>query len=210
MPRLTLYGMYQYDNTLFDGITLPDGLDKEILIADIISTSGDLYPYYQVAPVLKTNISLWFKRRKFDFTQLYNALRADYSPIENYNRIETRKQSDEESGNDTNSRHGSESTNENGTATSERGTSAFDKTSYANRDRTQDNSENKMVNNSNSTLITNYGKRNDSTEEVYIHGNIGVTTNQEMIEAEIKLRTQFDIFRVITQEFEREFLVQVY
>ena len=41
-------------------------------------------------------------------------------------------------------------------------------------------------------------------------GNIGVTTNQEMIEAEIKLRTQFDIFRIITQEFEREFLLQVY
>ena len=48
MPRITLYGMMQYDETLFDDIVLPEGLNKELLIAEIISKSGDLFPYYQV------------------------------------------------------------------------------------------------------------------------------------------------------------------
>ena len=42
-----------------------------------------------------------------------------------------------------------------------------------------------------------------------IHGNIGVTTNQQMIEGELELR-RFDIYSDIATRFEREFLVQVY
>ena len=44
MPRITLWGMYQYDKTLFDDIVLPDGMDKENLVAEIMRNSGDLYP----------------------------------------------------------------------------------------------------------------------------------------------------------------------
>ena len=43
----------------------------------------------------------------------------------------------------------------------------------------------------------------------HIHGNIGVTTNQQMIQSEIELR-KFDIYVDIAMRFEHEFLVQVY
>lgn len=62
---------------------------------------------------------------------------------------------------------------------------------------------------------TTYGStltgRHTGTEDFtsHIHGNIGVTTNQQMIEAELELR-KFDIYNDIAMRFEHEFLVQVY
>lgn len=79
MARLTLWGIYQYDNTLFDGIVLPDGINKDNLVSDIMRNSGDLYPYHQVPEYLKRNINFWFARRLFDFGRMYDALRAEYS-----------------------------------------------------------------------------------------------------------------------------------
>ena len=53
--------------------------------------------------------------------------------------------------------------------------------------------------------------RHTGTEEYEsrIHGNIGVTTSQQMIQSEIELR-QFDIYSDIARRFEHEFIVQVY
>lgn len=42
-----------------------------------------------------------------------------------------------------------------------------------------------------------------------VHGNIGVTTAQKMIEEELSLR-RYDIYNVITELFETEFLSQIY
>lgn len=62
---------------------------------------------------------------------------------------------------------------------------------------------------------TTYGKVDTVTHngtESYrsnIHGNIGVTTSQQMITAELELR-KFDIYSDIAARFEREFIVQVY
>lgn len=62
---------------------------------------------------------------------------------------------------------------------------------------------------------TTYGKVDTVTHtgtEGYrsnIHGNIGVTTSQQMITSELELR-RFDIYTDIAERFEHEFLVQVY
>lgn len=81
-PRMTLYGMYKYDPTLFDGVILPDGMDKTIMVNQIIRQSGDLFPYYQVPPEVKTAITEWFTRRKDNFAKLWQGFTAEYNPIE--------------------------------------------------------------------------------------------------------------------------------
>ena len=87
-PRMTLYGMYQYDPTLFDGMILPEGMDKTLMINQIIRQSGDLFPYYQVPPEVKSAITEWFTRRKDNFAKLWQGFTAEYNPIENYDRQE--------------------------------------------------------------------------------------------------------------------------
>lgn len=69
--------------------------------------------------------------------------------------------------------------------------------------------------NFNSSEATTYGStvtgRHTGTEKytAHLHGNIGITTSQQMIESEIELR-KYDVYNDIAMRFEHEFLVQVY
>ena len=230
MARLTLWGIYQYDKTLFDNIVLPEGIDKDNLISDIMRNSGDLYPYHQVPEYLKRNITFWFSRRLFDFDRMYKSLRAEYSPIENYDRIEDIKREYKDSGTDTetltlgssttSSHTGTDTDTTQGGGSNEKGVSAYNEDGYTNREKDTEthNSNNTQTYNSTVTNTgsgsdktqTDYGKQRTETETTRIHGNIGVTTSQQMIESEMELRAKYDIYKIISREFEREFLVQIY
>lgn len=214
MARLTLWGIYQYDKTLFDDIVLPDGIDKDNLVADIMRNSGDLYPYHQVPEYLKRNINFWFARRLFDFERMFKALRAEYSPIENYDRIEGIRRDYQNSGQDkeTSTLGSSTTSTHTGNDSAETQVSAYNEEEYTNRDKEtlNYNTSTETKGRGSDTITTDYGLRRTETEETRIHGNIGVTTAQQMITEEIKLRAQYDIYRIITMEFEREFLVQIY
>lgn len=64
------------------------------------------------------------------------------------------------------------------------------------------------------TMTRTYQQETEShagtdTFEVFRHGNIGVTSNQHMINEELELR-KFDIYTDIARRFENEFIVQVY
>lgn len=230
MARLTLWGIYQYDKTLFDNIVLPEGIDKDNLVSDIMRNSGDLYPYHQVPEYLKKNITFWFSRRLFDFDRMYKSLRMEYSPIENYDRIEDIKREYKDSGTDTeiltlgssttSSHTGTDTDSTQGGGSNEKGVSAYNEDGYTNREKDTEthNSNNTQTYNSTVTNTgsgsdktqTDYGKQRTETENTRIHGNIGVTTSQQMIESEMSLRAKYDIYKIISREFEREFLVQIY
>lgn len=230
MARITLWGFYQYDKTLFDGIVLPDGIDKDNLVSEIMRNSGDLYPYHQVPEYLKRNITFWFSRRLFDFDRMYQSLRMEYSPIENYDRIEDIKREYKDSGTDTeiltlgssttSSHTGTDTDSTQGGGSNEKGVSAYNEEGYTNREKDTETHNSNNTQTYNSTVTnsgsgsdktqTDYGKQHTETENTRIHGNIGVTTSQQMIESEISLRAKYDIYKIISREFEREFLVQIY
>ena len=214
MARLTLWGIYQYDKTLFDNIVLPEGIDKDNLISDIMRNSGDLYPYHQVPEYLKTNINYWFARRLFDFERMYEALRVEYSPIENYDRKENTTRNYENSGTDKESTTlGSTTTSTNiGSNDNENKVSAYNESDYTNREKDIQSYNSTLTNTGSGTDVTQteYGLKRKEVEEIRVHGNIGVTTSQQMIESEMSLRAKYDIYKIISREFEREFLVQVY
>lgn len=243
MARLTLNGMYQYDNTLFDGMILPEDYDRDALFAEIMARSGQLYPYHQVPTVLKSNIRLWFARNYLNFDRTIEALTADYNPIENYDRNElstkTPNLTDKStlSGKDSTQASGTDSTvreyddyketvTYSGDDTRETQVSAFDSSAYQPSEKVTDSRTNredeKEISGSYSDDLTHgrkdettYGKVDTVTHtgtEGYssrIHGNIGVTTSQQMIESELELR-KYDIYSDIAARFEREFIVQVY
>jgi len=275
MSRITLNGWLQYDPTIFDGVILPEDFDRDALLAEIMSRSGELYTYHQVPYVLKENIRLWFSRNFLNFDRMMSALTAEYNPIENYDRHEdwTRtpdlqdeskhtgsdnvaasgKDSTQLSGSDTDTLSGedtttrsytgyNESSTRTGDDTTERTVSAFDSGTYQPAEKTVETfgsvKDSKDITGSYDDK-TDYGKvdtmaygRKDETEygrkdtttfnstltdrhtgdekyTSYIHGNIGVTTSQQMITSELELR-KFDIYEEIAGRFEHEFLVQVY
>lgn len=49
----------------------------------------------------------------------------------------------------------------------------------------------------------------DSTDS-YIHGNVGVTTNQQMIEAEMRLRSMYKLWDIVANDITNEITLHVY
>lgn len=193
-PRMTLYGMYQYDPTLFDGVILPDGMDKTLMVNQIIRQSGDLFPYYQVPPQVKSAITEWFTRRKDNFAKLWQGFTAEYNPIENYDR-------QEDSTETPNITHTLLNSGQDA-STNEADVQGYNGTDYVPNSRTK----------SSGTSSTN-GTDTESGTRTYtsrIHGNIGVTTSAQMLEGELNLRRSLDIYALIAEEFENDNLIQVY
>ena len=193
-PRMTLYGMYQYDPTLFDGVVLPEGMDKTLMVNQIIRQSGDLFPYYQAPPQVKTAITEWFTRRKNNFAKLWQGFTAEYNPIENYDRQEDSTETPNITHTLTNSGQDA--------STNEADVQGYNGTNYVPNSRTK----------SSGTSSTN-GTDTESGTRTYtsrIHGNIGVTTSAQMLEGELALRKSMDIYALIAAEFETDNLIQVY
>ena len=207
MIEYTLYGMYKYKPDLFDDIMLPAGVERELVVGEIMEHSGDLFPYYQASPErLKSNISDWFKQRLGDFERIHRALTVDYSPIENYDRyednVETPNIKRDTSGNSNGHTGG------NSSSTTESKRSAFDSDEYSpdyvNGTTGEDSSHNDSFYESHDTET---GERRYSS---HVHGNIGVMTAMSAIREELALRKGNNIYEIIAHEFERKFLVQLY
>lgn len=205
--RFTLWGINEYiEGGMFENIPLPEQIDKEILVDTIMQKSGMLYPYHQQPDYLKKNIKNWFTRRLDSFTRMSIALAAEYNPIENYDRNEEWT----DTPNITRTRTGgyTDSVDTTDTVDNENKVSAYNSTTY------QPDSQNHGTNKTEGSNTRTYNNEAEketgtTTHRGHIHGNIGVTTNQQMIEAELKLR-EFDMYEYIAQQFENEFLVQVY
>ena len=57
---------------------------------------------------------------------------------------------------------------------------------------------------------TETGEETESTRESHVHGNIGVTTSQQMIEAELELANKFWIYDYIASAFESDNFITCY
>lgn len=88
MQRLTLIGMYNYDPTLFDGLTLPDQYDKSIFIDSLLIEHGEKCVLYSDLDFMKFSIGAWGRKWSLELTRIAEALFAEYNPIWNYDRYE--------------------------------------------------------------------------------------------------------------------------
>lgn len=203
--RFTLWGLNQYMPDLFDDVILPPGIDKQTVIDEVMERSGDLYVYYQVPERVKHNIAHWFSFKFNDFERMYRALYADYNPIENYDRHEEIEElpniTRSNSGND--NAHNSSNSN----ARNESNRSAYDSEGYSKEGESITSASDSTTNSTSySSKQTETGNR---VTKNHTHGNIGITTNQQMINAELDLRRK-SLYEYIAEEFENKFLIQVY
>ena len=210
MPGATLsiLGLYNYQPTIFDEIIIPPSVDRQTLIDNIIMEGAELEILYPTPDLLSRLIGAWSQARLAAWERMISALEAEYSPIENTDRFDTVTENYTrdltESGERTSNSNSSTSGN---TITSIKKSSYNSGLELTEEDDTDssDSSENTQSANDSRTM----GGSDTRSIERRTHGNIGVTTNQEMIEAELKLR-RYDIYNIITNEFLNKFCIGVY
>lgn len=86
--KLTVVGLYNYNEHLFDRMLLPDGVDRDYLVQNILERAGDmplLYPNYDF---MESMINVWAHNELDIWIRLENTTKLEYNPIENYNRTD--------------------------------------------------------------------------------------------------------------------------
>lgn len=240
MSLLTVEGLYNYDNTLFDGFNVPEGLVKQIAIDAILLRTRELEVLYPDFTYMKNRITIWSNKYQINWKKLYDTTVLEYNPIENYDRMEDWTDTDDETTtsardntinstdkstlNKTNTVK-STSTNEimnnvnvtdQNTAfnagladhskqitdgdTTENGTITNTETGKDINEQTGKTTENENING---------GRNGRHTRTGRTHGNIGVTTSQQMIQSERDL-VVFNLYDVIAESFIENFCLMVY
>lgn len=225
--------LLEWDETLFDGFTVPAELDKEIAIDTILTLHG-LTPLMRPDPaILKRHIASWSKRKQKIWKKMYDSTVQEYNMIENYDRFEdstdTRTVDTKETSTGTiegttseNANRNEQNTNtETPNLTTENKVSAenvdtYQPESQSTQSGTNKNVEDRTLTDTNSSEMNqnNNGTRDenvldDFTHTARVHGNIGVTTAPQMIE-EFRRVENFDIYVYIADEFKEEFCLKVY
>lgn len=86
--KLTLIGLYNYDNSIFENLTFPAGVDKDLAVNEILMECGEFEILYSDLDFLKFQITKWGEKHYYTFEKWLTALAAEFNPIHNYDRYE--------------------------------------------------------------------------------------------------------------------------
>lgn len=86
--KITLIGMYNFDNTLFDKLSFPTGIDKNLAIDRILNKSEEFELVYSDFDYLQDRIGIWGEIWEHTFKKWVDALSIEYDPLYNYDRKE--------------------------------------------------------------------------------------------------------------------------
>lgn len=145
-----------------------------------------------------------YSRFSEKWKRIYDALMTQYSPLENYNMEEERN----------NDKEYSDSGATNTNLSVQRETSAtssyhgFNSSDYTPVSKT-DGDENTSTTGSDETNTTSKSGSESEDETTSRHGNIGVTTSQQMLESELKVR-QYDFYKQVFNDIDLILCLSIY
>ena len=207
---MTLIGLYNWDNTIFDKLNVPEALNKNTLVNNILLRSGEFEVMYADPDFMKDAIGMFSDTWQPTFERWVNALSIEYNPLENYDRKED--WSDTRNSSESGSTSGSSSSSTSGTtsSTTTNKVSAYDAgDALTTRDQAQtygaDGSSSSGSSSGTSSSKISEGAKHDGR----IHGNIGVTTSQQMLISELDLG-YWNVYEKITDLFLTNFVIPVY
>lgn len=199
--KITLIGMYRWmklnDDDLFASLTVPEGISKETLVNTILSKGGEFETLYADADFMKDIIGLWSDKWQHTMTRWLNALSIEYDPLENYDRKE------DWADNKIENAVASDSSNQTGSGEVTGKKSAYDSADWENHDKTDSSTS------GSSNATTNTLSQGSSAHSGRTHGNIGVTTSQQMLQAELDV-ARFNLYNELADLFLMELCIYTY
>lgn len=203
--QLSILGLYIFDPSVFDGLTVPDGVDRNAVITEIVSECSDFPLLYPDLPFMRMMIGVWATKERPIWDALQLSTELEYNPIENYDRYEdiTRKTVSKTTTSSETTGEASDGSRDNATRS---------RTSFNSNDFQPTDNEEQSREASSSNSGSTSGETAGEGEEVvtnHMHGNIGVTTAQQMIQGYREV-SDFSVIDYIRDSFQRRFCLQLY
>ena len=228
--KITLIGLQQYlhnvDDDLFKNLTVPTGIDKDVLVNNIMLRGSDFEVLYSEPYFVQSAIGLWSIKWNRTFQKWVDALAIEYAPLENYDRKEdwsdtlnrgVKTNARRDSGN-TRTFDNTDTTTPGTTITEETQVSAYDSSSYqpSQQVTTSPTGDGDVLAHA-GTIKDEYGEgtsgseteNNKTVHDGRIHGNIGITTSQQMLQQELDI-AMWNLYEHITDLFLQEFVIPIY
>lgn len=197
MATISILGLYQYDKTIFDGFKLPEQVDRNLLISNLLLELAELEVLYPNADFMKMIIEVWSGKELPIWEKLLQTTQYEYNPIYNFDRTE-------EYTDDKESTTVSKGTMENhGTDTENRYGAGFNSPNPVFTDKIEQTAG------SGNSSTGNIDNNETLKHTARMYGNIGVTTTQQMIEAEREV-VKFNIMDYIIDSFKKRFCILIY
>lgn len=187
-----------YDNTIFDNMVVPTTLTLADVVDRILFKYGDTPLFCPEPDVIKFYIGKWSNRRLPLWNRYNAAITAQYNPLENYDRHEIT---------DDNITHGHVITTDDDLTnglTTENTVSADNAATY------QPNTKSTNSGIDQRDISETHSGTDYTHKDSHIHGNIGVTTSQQMLTSELDLISRLDLIDYIADDFKSEFCLYVY
>jgi hypothetical protein len=188
--KLTLNGLFQFDNSLFDNLELPSELEKDTCIQVILEKCGEFPLLYPDFDYMKYAIGVFSKKWEWTLNKWATAINIEYDPLYNFDRHEIYT--------DTSKTKAESNTN----ATSLNEVSAFNDIDSATPNMKPTSKATSEAGGTNQGEGTN-------THEGRLYGNIGVTTSQQMLQSELNLG-YWNIYNEIANLFSTEYCIRIY
>lgn len=215
---LTMIGLYNYDNTLFDNLTFPPGIDKDLAVNQILMSCEEFEVLYPNLEFMKFQIENWGKKNYFTFDKWVKAFAEEFNPIHNYDRYEELEDEHKTGQQTDRTNHGNAATANGTTATNydstQRDVSAYDATTYQPKEKETGSGNNSASGNA---VTSSYDISKDVSSgsenikhKAHIYGNIGVTTSTAMLAEYTNFYKNFNIYEQIADLFVNEFCIRLY
>ena len=214
MATMSILGLYQWDNSIFDAMVVPSQIDKDTLVMNILDECAELEILYTNPDFIKNAIGYWSLRRYHAWNKLQTVLYENYDPFVNIKRDEirtiTQTRNLANSANETRNLAGSNNETRNMTDTTK--TNAYDSGTGTVREALE-------MTGTDNVATTDTGTRNISgtdtgtvttTENFHVEGDSAITDAQDVAMKESKLRLEYDLYNIIIDEFKRRFCLLVY
>lgn len=221
MAMLSILGLYNYDNTIFDGFRVPEGMDKDNVIQNICFECAELGLVYPDPDIMKLLIAQWTSKDFNIWEKLFATENLDYNPIWNVDAtIEEHETIEREKVNTldrsvSGSENNSETMQDNLDGTTTQSVAGYNSSDWQQHDKT-DVDNGRHMTDTQANTSTGREEAEDTENEDHTRdletrrtGNIGVTTTQQMIKEQREV-VQFNTTDFITRSFKKRFCLLIY
>ena len=193
--------MYQFDKTILDDYSLPDGMDRKLMNAYILDFCQHNESRYSDPDLLHALINDFFDTNSYKYSGLWESTQFDYDPVQNYDL--TIEETRDHSGGDSTERTFEQ--NANTEASVENKGSAFNQIGYSPSEQTGTDAKSGSKGTENSK--TEIDRKEIVSRREY--GDNSARSTQYMIREQRDI-LDFNVYRTIANEFEDFFTIPIY